>query len=79
MGFYGPARCGYHRLDRHLITALGERWGSETHTFHFPTGEVTITLQDVAVIWGYQLRESPLYAANGIAPKQNGGHIVISG
>ncbi|KAL8547207.1 hypothetical protein ACS0TY_006791 [Phlomoides rotata] len=44
MGFYGPAQCGYHKLDRHLITALVERWRPETHTFHFPIGEVTITL-----------------------------------
>ncbi|KAL8548949.1 hypothetical protein ACS0TY_008005 [Phlomoides rotata] len=43
MGFYGPAWCGYHKLDRHIITALVERWHSETHTFHFPIGEVTIT------------------------------------
>ncbi|KAL8473678.1 hypothetical protein ACS0TY_030503 [Phlomoides rotata] len=52
MGFYGPARSGYIKLDRHLITALVERWRLETHTFHFPIGEVTITLQDVAIICG---------------------------
>ncbi|KAL8463525.1 hypothetical protein ACS0TY_034250 [Phlomoides rotata] len=50
MSFYGPAQCGCHKLDRHLITALVERWRPETHTFHFPIGEVTITLQDVAII-----------------------------
>ncbi|KAL8539638.1 hypothetical protein ACS0TY_001302 [Phlomoides rotata] len=55
MGFYGPARCGYYRLDRHLIAALVERWRPETHTFHFPVGEWTITLQDVAIIWGLSI------------------------
>ncbi|KAL8536994.1 hypothetical protein ACS0TY_012250 [Phlomoides rotata] len=55
MGFYGPARCGYMKLDRHLITALVERWCPETHTFHFPVGEVTITLQDAAIIWGLSI------------------------
>ncbi|KAL8522937.1 hypothetical protein ACS0TY_013042 [Phlomoides rotata] len=60
MGFYGPARCGYHRLDRHLITALVERWRPETHPFHFPIGEVPITLQDVAVIWGLPIEGEPV-------------------
>ncbi|KAK9269286.1 hypothetical protein L1049_001056 [Liquidambar formosana] len=43
---------GAARLDPVLITALVERWRQETHTFHLPIGEVTITLQDVAVLWG---------------------------
>ncbi|KAL8467064.1 hypothetical protein ACS0TY_035955 [Phlomoides rotata] len=63
MGFYGPARCGYYRLDRHLITALVERWRPETHTFHFPVGEVTITLQDVAIIWGLSVEGHPVICA----------------
>ncbi|KAL8521152.1 hypothetical protein ACS0TY_011631 [Phlomoides rotata] len=60
MDFYGPARCGNHKLDRHLITALVERWHSEMHTFHFPIGEVTITLQDVAIIWGLSIEGEPV-------------------
>ncbi|KAL8485476.1 hypothetical protein ACS0TY_027683 [Phlomoides rotata] len=60
MGFYGPARCGCHKLDRHLITALVERWHPKTHTFHFPLGEVTITLQDVAIIWGLSIEGEPI-------------------
>ncbi|KAL8519653.1 hypothetical protein ACS0TY_010550 [Phlomoides rotata] len=52
MGFYGPARCGYIKLDRHLITALVDIWRLETHTFHFPVGEVIVTLHDVVIICG---------------------------
>ncbi|KAL8493147.1 hypothetical protein ACS0TY_024385 [Phlomoides rotata] len=37
---------------RTLFTTLVESLRPETHTFHFPIGEVTITLQDVAIIWG---------------------------
>eukprot|EP00261_Vitis_vinifera_P018241 XP_010648236.1 PREDICTED: serine/threonine-protein phosphatase 7 long form homolog [Vitis vinifera] len=51
-GFYGVARLGFISLDWHLITAFVERWRSETHTFHLPQGECTITLQDIAMLIG---------------------------
>ena len=40
------------QLDHALIIAFVERWCLETHTFHLPHGEMTITLQDVEVIIG---------------------------
>jgi len=35
-----------------LITTLVERWRIQTHTFHFPLGETTVTLEDVELILG---------------------------
>lgn len=32
------------------LTALVDRWRPETHTFHLPCGELTVTLEDVAMI-----------------------------
>ena len=51
-GFYGVAQLGFISLDWHLITTFIERWHPETHTFHVPQGECTITLQDVSIILG---------------------------
>ncbi|KAL0393285.1 UNVERIFIED_CONTAM: Serine/threonine-protein phosphatase 7 long form [Sesamum radiatum] len=60
IGFYGVYRCGRIQYDCHLITALVERWRSETHSFHFRIGEATITLQDVQVIWGLPIDGEPV-------------------
>ncbi|CAL5371613.1 unnamed protein product [Camellia sinensis] len=54
-GFYGVYRIGHIRLDHALITALVERWRTETHTFHFPIREATVTLQDVSVLYGLRI------------------------
>ncbi|KAG9458400.1 hypothetical protein H6P81_002908 [Aristolochia fimbriata] len=49
-GFSALHRVQLLRLDKPLITALVERWRSETNTFHLANGEMTITLEDVAVL-----------------------------
>ncbi|KAD5961745.1 hypothetical protein E3N88_13218 [Mikania micrantha] len=51
-GFGGVIDSGYRNLDHGLLEALIERWRPETHTFHLPIGEVTVTLEDINVLWG---------------------------
>ena len=50
VGFGLLCRAGRMHVDHGLITTLVERWRLETHTFHFHSGEATITLGDVAVL-----------------------------
>ena len=52
VGLKGLYRTPCREIDHNLITAFVERWRPETHTFHLPHGETTITLQDVEVILG---------------------------
>ena len=54
-GFYGIYRLGHIIIDWPLITSLIKRWRPETHTFHVPVGEMTITLQDVTIILGLRI------------------------
>ncbi|CAN1347929.1 Protein MAIN-LIKE 2 [Linum perenne] len=47
-------------LDNPLISALVERWRKETNTFHFTIGEMTVTLQDVALLLGLAIDGKPV-------------------
>lgn len=47
-------------LDNPLISALVERWRRETNTFHFTVGEMTVTLQDVALLLGLAIDGKPV-------------------
>lgn len=59
-------RCGLSSLldmpwftvNRGLLTALAERWHSDTNTFHFATGEMTVTLEDC-----YRILRIPIASA----------------
>ncbi|MFQ6641412.1 hypothetical protein Gotur_015772, partial [Gossypium turneri] len=48
------------KLDPKLINALIERWRPETHTFHLPCRECTITLEDVQLQLGLPMDGSVL-------------------
>jgi hypothetical protein len=47
-------------MDSTALTALVDRWRLETHTFHLPCGEITVLLQDVAMILGHPIDSAPV-------------------
>ncbi|KAI8542719.1 hypothetical protein RHMOL_Rhmol08G0161000 [Rhododendron molle] len=59
-GFGGLLDMPFISIDLALVTALLERWRLETHTFHFLTGEWTVTLQDVEVLLGVPVDGEPV-------------------
>ena len=50
--FSDVAKLGQVKIDNTLVTVLVERWRPESHTFHLPVGECTITLEDVVLQLG---------------------------
>ena len=42
-------------INQHLVNTLVECWRPETHTYHFPHGETTITLEDLALRLGLKI------------------------
>ncbi|RYR14041.1 hypothetical protein Ahy_B04g070710 isoform B [Arachis hypogaea] len=61
-GLYYLARLNsqWFWVDEPLLSAFIERWCPETHTFHMPFGECTITLQDVAYQLGLPIDGEPV-------------------
>ncbi|KAK4726575.1 hypothetical protein R3W88_031492 [Solanum pinnatisectum] len=47
--------------DRALVTTMIECWRPETHCFHLPFGEVTITLHDVEVLFCLHIDNNDVY------------------
>lgn len=50
--------AGLPTMDIPALTALVDRWRSETHTFHLSCGELTVTLMGVAMILGLPIDEA---------------------
>ncbi|XP_039053184.1 protein MAIN-LIKE 2-like [Hibiscus syriacus] len=63
-GLYGVKFLRGFKVMSALISALIECWRSETHTFHLPYGEMTITLEDVAYQLGVPINGMSLVLRN---------------
>ncbi|MBA0793432.1 hypothetical protein Gohar_017837 [Gossypium harknessii] len=60
-GFFHVANIGRGcKLDPKLVSMFIERWRLETHTFHLPCRECTITLEDVQLQFGLPVDGSVL-------------------
>ncbi|XP_027362864.1 protein MAIN-LIKE 2-like [Abrus precatorius] len=55
LDFIRVAKLRHLKVNHALITYLVEKWRPEIHIFHFPTGECTITLEDVALQLGLRV------------------------
>ena len=58
--FSDVAKLRQVKIDDALVSALVERWRLESHTFHLPVGECTITLEDVALQLGLRIDGRPV-------------------
>ena len=60
LGLYQLAFVPQSRIDVSLMHGLAERWRPETHSFHLPFGEMTVTLGDVSALWGLPIDGEPI-------------------
>ncbi|CAL1370855.1 unnamed protein product [Linum trigynum] len=58
-------------IGNDLLVTMAERWRPETHMFHYPEEEITITLRDVVILTGLPERPSSTTREN---LKKVGGH-----
>jgi len=59
-GFGHVLKVSNVEINHLMVTALCERWRTQTHTFHMPLGEITITLEDVSLQLGVPIDGEPV-------------------
>ena len=67
-GFGDVIKISNCTINSKFILALCERWRPETHTFHLPIGECTVTLEDVYMLMGLPINGM---AVNGPVQQAN--------
>ncbi|KAH1072616.1 hypothetical protein J1N35_024944 [Gossypium stocksii] len=60
-------RDGDRGLVLTVLLSTVERWRPETHTFHLPCGECTITLEDIALQLGLPIDENVVTGVSSIS------------
>ncbi|KAJ1700485.1 hypothetical protein LUZ63_000264 [Rhynchospora breviuscula] len=60
LGLIYISKVKHVNIDMSLLKAMVEFWSPETHTFHFPVEEMTVTLKDVAFIYGLRIEGIPV-------------------
>ncbi|XP_072084607.1 serine/threonine-protein phosphatase 7 long form homolog [Arachis hypogaea] len=73
IGFQHVLRVGEMRGHSALLSALVECWRPETHTFHLPVREVTVTLEDVSYILGLPIN------GEAVAGRSDSSHQFLVG
>jgi hypothetical protein len=58
-------------MDSTALTTLVDRWRPETHMFHLPCGETTVTLQGVAMILGLPIDGTPVSRTVSLAGRRD--------
>ena len=60
IAFVTMARRGVPSYNSAALSALVDRWHVETHSFQLPCGEMSITLENMAMITGLPIRGNPV-------------------
>jgi len=59
-GFDHVLKVNNMETNHLMVITLCKRWRIETHTFHLPLGETTVTLEDVSLQLGVPIDGEPV-------------------
>jgi len=55
-------KCYIHN-NHNLLFGVIDKWCCDTNTFVFPSGEATLTLEDIMVLGGYPVLDDPVFTS----------------